>query len=116
MVNDSIAELIVGVKSSAVYGHALIIGAGGIGAEHLNDSAALLLPTSAASIRRALDGLRVAKALTDDMRAAVCRIAVAVGEFTMVHRERVVALDLNPLIVTRAGRVVAVDALIETHE
>jgi hypothetical protein len=50
------------------------------------------------------------------MRAAVCRIAVAVAEFTMVHRERVVALDLNPLIVTRAGRVVAVDALVETHE
>jgi acyl-CoA synthetase (NDP forming) len=116
MVDDSVAELIVGVKSSAVYGHALIIGAGGIGAEHLNDSAALLLPTSGASIRRALDGLRVAKALTDDMRATVCRIAVAVAEFTMVHRDRVVALDLNPLIVTRAGRVVAVDALIETHE
>jgi acyl-CoA synthetase (NDP forming) len=116
MVEDSIAELIVGVKSSSVYGHALIIGAGGIGAEHLNDSAALLLPTSAASIRAALDRLRVAKALNETMRAAVSHIAGAVAQFAMLHRDRLVALDLNPLIVTRAGRVVAVDALVETNE
>jgi hypothetical protein len=76
----------------------------------------LLLPASASSIRAALDRLRVARALNETMRAVVCRIAVAVAEFTMVHRDRLVALDLNPLIVTRGGRVVAVDALMETHE
>jgi len=116
MVEDSIAELIVGVKSSSVYGHALIIGAGGVGAEHLKDSAALLLPTSAPSIRAALDRLHVAKALDETMRAVVCRIAASVADFTLAHRERLIALDLNPLIVTRAGRVVAVDALLETNE
>jgi acyl-CoA synthetase (NDP forming) len=116
MVEDSIAELIVGIKSSSVYGHALLMGAGGIGAEHLQDSAALLLPTSAASIRGALDRLQIAQALTDTMRAGVCRVAHAVAKFAMAHRERLVALDLNPLIVTRAGRIVAVDALIETSE
>jgi hypothetical protein len=116
MIEDSIAELIVGVKSSPVYGHALIIGAGGIGAEHLQDSVALLLPTSAASIRNALNGLRVARALTETMRDAVCRIARAVAEFALAHRERLIALDLNPLIVTSTGRVVAVDALVETND
>jgi acyl-CoA synthetase (NDP forming) len=116
MIEDSIAELIVGVKSSTVYGHALLIGAGGIGAEHLKDSAALLLPTSVASIRAALDRLRVAKQLNEAMRAAVCRTAIAVADFAMEHRDRLVALDLNPLIVTQAGRVVAVDALIETQD
>jgi hypothetical protein len=116
MIEDSIAELIVGVKSSPVYGHALIIGAGGIGAEHLQDSAALLLPTSAASIRSALNRLRVAGALNETMRAAVCHIAGAVAAFALAHRERLVALDLNPLIVTSTGRVVAVDALVETNE
>jgi succinyl-CoA synthetase beta subunit len=50
------------------------------------------------------------------MRAAVCRIAATVADFTMAQRERLIALDLNPLIVTRAGRVVAVDALLETNE
>jgi acyl-CoA synthetase (NDP forming) len=116
MIEDSIAELIVGVKSSPVYGHALIIGAGGIGAESLQDSAALLLPTSAASIRSALNRLRVAGALNETMRDAVCRIAGAVAAFALAHRERLVALDLNPLIVTSVGRVVAVDALVETNE
>jgi acyl-CoA synthetase (NDP forming) len=116
MIEGVIAELIVGVKSSPVYGHALIIGAGGIGAEHLGDSAALLLPASAASIRRALGRLRVAGKLTETMRAAVCSIAVAVADFALTHRDRLVALDLNPLIVTGSGRVVAVDALIETQE
>jgi acyl-CoA synthetase (NDP forming) len=116
MIEDPIAELIVGVKSSAVYGHALIIGAGGIGAEHLKDSGALLLPTSAAAIRSTLDRLRVAKALDATMRAAVSRIAAAVAEFAMARRERLITLDLNPLIVTSTGRVVAVDALVETNE
>jgi hypothetical protein len=116
MIDDSVAELIVGIKSSPVYGHALIIGAGGIGAEHLMDSAALLLPTSAMSIRGALDRLQIAKVLSDTMRAGVCRVANAIAEFATAHRERLVALDLNPLIVTRAGRIVAVDALIETSE
>jgi acyl-CoA synthetase (NDP forming) len=116
MIGDSIAELIVGVKSSPVYGHALIIGAGGIGAEHRQDSAALLLPTSAPAIRSALDRLRVAKALNETMRAAVSRIAAAVADFAMAHRERLIALDLNPLIVTSTGRVLAVDALVETNE
>jgi len=114
MIGGSIAELIVGIKSSPVYGLALIIGAGGIDTEHLNDSRALLLPTSAASIRNALDALHVARKLTDAMRTAVCRIGGAVAEFAMAHRDRLIALDLNPLIVTRAGRVVAVDALVET--
>ena len=50
------------------------------------------------------------------MRDAVCRIAGAVAAFALAHRERVVALDLNPLIVTSVGRVVAVDALVETNE
>lgn len=116
MIGDSIAELIVGIKSSPVYGHALIIGAGGIGAEHRMDSAALLLPTAAASIRVALDRLQISKVLTDSMRAGVCRVANAVAEFAMAHRKRLVALDLNPVIVTRAGRIMAVDALIEISE
>jgi len=116
MVEDSIAELIVGVKSSPVYGHALIIGAGGVGAEQLMDSTALLLPTSAHAIRSALDRLRVARKLNADMRAAVCEHALAIAEFASAHRDRLFALDLNPLIVTRAGRVLAVDALIETQD
>jgi acetyl-CoA synthetase len=116
MIEDSLAELIVGVKSSKVYGQALIIGAGGIGAEHLKDRCAMLLPASAPSIRAAVDRLQVAKKLNEAMRAAVSRLAAAVADFAMAHRSRLVALDLNPLIVSGAGRVVAVDALIETNE
>jgi acyl-CoA synthetase (NDP forming) len=114
MVEGSIAEVIVGVKSSRIYGQALILGAGGIGAEHLRDSVALLLPASAASIRGAFDRLDVARKLDETARTSVARIALAVADFAMEQRHRLFALDLNPIIVTSAGRVAAVDALIET--
>ena len=41
-------------------------------------------------------------------------IAEAVAAFAIANRETLAALDLNPVIVARDGRVVAVDALIES--
>ena len=60
MVSGAAAEIIVGIKASRIYGHALVIGAGGIDAEHLKDSTVLLLPASRAMIEAAIAGLRAA--------------------------------------------------------
>jgi acyl-CoA synthetase (NDP forming) len=116
MLQDGVAELIVGIKSSPIYGHALLIGAGGVLAEQLRDSVALLLPASEPAIRRALGRLKIAQGLDDAALQGVAALARAVAGHAMAHRGELAALDLNPVIVTATGRVMAVDALVETWE
>jgi acyl-CoA synthetase (NDP forming) len=116
MVGDSRAELIVGIKASAIYGQALVIGAGGVDTERLRDSTTLLLPASDAAILSALAELRVASALDAPARKAVVQMAQDTARYAQQHQEELLSLDLNPVIVTVGGRVVAVDALIEIQE
>jgi acyl-CoA synthetase (NDP forming) len=115
MVSGAAAEIIVGVKASRIYGHALVIGAGGVDVEHLRDSAVLLLPATRAMIETAIAGLRTAKSLSEPARKRLADIAVAVGAYAMANRQTLVSLDINPVIVMREGDAVAVDALIETR-
>jgi acyl-CoA synthetase (NDP forming) len=118
-VTGAVAELIVGVKRDAAFGLALVIGAGGVLVEMVADSATLLLPTTAAAIAEALAGLRVARLLqgyrgrpAGDVTAAVRAIA-AIAAAAEALGDRLVELDVNPLLVLPAGQgAVAVDALI----
>ena len=117
MVGDVVAELIIGVKRDPQFGLALVIGAGGILVEMVQDSAMLLLPTDRAAIERAIDGLKVAKVLKGyrgraggDLRAVADAVA-AVAAFAEAHRGNLLELDVNPLMVLKNGAV-AVDALV----
>lgn len=113
MVSGAAAEIIVGVKASRIYGHALVIGAGGVDVEHLKDSTALLLPSTRAMIEAAIGGLRTTKNLTEQAKSRLADIAEAVAAYAVENRRELVSLDINPVIVTRDGDAVAVDALIE---
>ena len=42
-------------------------------------------------------------------------ISEAVAAYAVTNRQSLVSLDINPVIVTREGEAVAVDALIETR-
>ena len=64
MVGGAVAEIIVGVKRDPVLGLALVIGAGGVLVNLVEDTARLLLPTTAEEIEAALSGLKVAKLLS----------------------------------------------------
>ena len=118
-VTGAVAELIVGVKRDAAFGLALVIGAGGVLVELVADSATLLLPTTEAAIGEALSGLRVARLLggyrghpAGDVTAAVRAIA-AIAAAAEALGDRLIELDVNPLLVLPAGQgAVAVDALI----
>ena len=121
MVSDVVAELIVGVKRDPQFGLALVIGAGGILVEMVQDSAMLLLPTDRAAIERAIDGLKIAKLLkgyrgrpAGDLRAVANAVA-AVAAFAEAHRGNLLELDVNPLMVLKSGAV-AVDALVVLAE
>ena len=115
MVDDAIAELIVGVVQPQS-GLALLLGAGGVLAELMSDTVTLLLPVTRTDIERALRRLRVWR-LVEGYRgrcgdgAAVVRAIEAVIAFADAHRNRLEELDINPLRVL-PERAVAVDALI----
>jgi succinyl-CoA synthetase beta subunit len=119
MATGVIAELIVGIQWDPQFGHALVIGSGGILAELVADTASLLLPTTRESVQNALMSLKVAHLLTGfrgspagDIPAAIDAI-LAVADFATENAATLCGLDVNPLIILRAGEgVVAADALI----
>jgi len=95
----------------------MVVGMGGVLVELVEDAATLLLPTSRDTVASALGGLKVAKLLrgyrgkpAGDVEAAIDAI-MAIAAFADAHRDRLVELDVNPLMVLPKGAV-AVDALI----
>lgn len=117
MVKDVVAELIIGVKRDPQFGLALVVGAGGILVEMVEDSALLLLPTSRQAVEKAISNLKIAKLLkgyrgkaAGDIPAVVDAV-MAVAAYAEAHRGDLVELDVNPLMVLPKGAV-AVDALI----
>jgi acyl-CoA synthetase (NDP forming) len=119
MVQDGVAELIVGISRDPQLGLCLIVGTGGVLVALLNDRALLLLPTTAEAVRAAILSLRLAPLLdgfrgrpSGDLDAAV-QAVLAVARCAEAHAERLAELDVNPLIVRSAGRgAVAADALV----
>ena len=119
MITDGVAEILVGAVVDAQFGLTLVIGAGGVLTELLQDSVSLLPPFTAAGIHAALQRLTVNKMLQGfrgkppgDVPALLEAI-VAVGRYAENNVASLVELDVNPIIVRPSGAgVVAVDALI----
>ena len=119
MVTDGVAEILVGALVDSQFGLTLVIGAGGVLTELLQDSTSLLPPFTQASIEAALQRLTVNKMLQGfrgkpgaDVPALVDAI-LAVARYAESHLACLVELDVNPVIVRPAGAgAVAVDALV----
>jgi hypothetical protein len=85
----------------------------------VHNAANLLLPTNRAAIEQAIRGLRIAKILAGyrgkpagDVAAVIDAVA-AVAAFAEQYRDRLMELDVNPLLVLPKGQgAVAVDALV----
>ncbi|WP_263248698.1 acetate--CoA ligase family protein [Saccharopolyspora rosea] len=111
MVDGAVAELIVGVRRDPRFGLALTIGAGGVLVELVRDAVTLLLPVQRAQIRAALAELRIWPLLAGfrgrsaDVDAVVAAIA-AIADYARDH-DRLVELDVNPLLALPRGAVAA---------
>lgn len=121
MVGDVVAELIVGIQRDPQFGLALVVGAGGIMVELVEDAAMLLLPTTAEEVDAAIRRLKIAKLLggyrgkpAADIPALV-KSVMAIAAFAEANRANLLELDVNPLMV-RADGAVAVDALVVLGE
>jgi len=117
MMGGAIAELIVGVERDPQFGPVLVIGAGGVLVELLQDAKTLLLPTSRDDVKDAVESLKIAVLLggyrggpAADMDAIVDNI-MAVATYAQDNWNDLRELDVNPLLALENGAV-AVDALI----
>jgi len=111
------AEVIVGARRDPQFGAIVLVGLGGIAVEILKDIALAPAPVSAARARALVDSLAAAPLLhgargrpaldVDAIVDAIVRVSWLAADLG----PRLVDLEVNPLIVRRAGRgAVAVDA------
>jgi acetyl-CoA synthetase len=119
MIEDAVAELLLGVTVDPQFGPTLTLGAGGTLTEIVRDSQALLLPLDEAQVLAALRNLRVWP-LLEGFRgkpagdvAAVVSTVLAIARYVEANAAKIVELEINPLLVRPAGKgAVAVDALL----
>ena len=122
MVEEVVAEIIVGVAHDEQFGPYLVIGGGGVLVELMKDSASLLLPVTREQVRQALGGLQCAPLLNcfrgcppADLNAAA-DVVLAIAAMVEKDPTAVVELDVNPLMVLAEGQgAVAADALIRLN-
>jgi len=109
-------EVLVGARDDELFGPVIVLGAGGVLVELIEDVALRLLPVTEGDVRAMLGELRVMRLLVgfrgaapsdvDALVAAVC----ALGAFYLDHRIWLADLEINPLMVREKGKgVSAVD-------
>jgi len=118
MITDGL-ETIVGVVNDAVFGPVVAFGLGGVFVETLGDASYRVAPFGLEDARAMIEELR-ARAVFDGVRGgpprdldALVATLARVSELAWHLRDRLVELDINPLLVRPRGQgVVAADALI----
>ncbi len=119
MVEDSVAELLVGVGQDPHFGHYLILGSGGTLVELVGDREIVLFPLTEKRILRALKKLKIWRLLNGyrgkpmaDI-GAVVKTVLALQVLMEQRGGEIVELEINPLMVKADRRgAVAADALV----
>lgn len=117
MISDGV-EVIVGVSNDESFGPTVTFGLGGIFAEILRDVTFRVAPFDVDTAYEMIDELR-GRAMFDGARGmpprdktALAHLLADVSQFAWASRDRVVELDINPVLVRPAeSGVIAVDAL-----
>ncbi len=123
MIEQVVAELLLGVGYDWQFGHYLIIGCGGALVELISDRQLLLPPVDESMLRAALNRLKTAP-LLDGYRgrpvadkAAVIRCALRLNDFLADNWARIIEIEINPLMVKSENQgVVAADALMTMRD
>ncbi len=110
-------ELIAGVVNDPAFGPVVVVGAGGVEAEAIRDTACRIAPFGEQTAREMVDALRCRRIL-DGVRGrpaldveAVARCLAVLSQFAWRNRHAIAEIDVNPLLVLPRGAVAA-DALI----
>jgi succinyl-CoA synthetase beta subunit len=102
-------EVIVGARLDPLFGPMIVVGAGGVMVELVQDVACRLLPVGPQDARAMIGELKLAKLLAgfrgrpaadlDALVAAMCGLS----DFYLDHRHLMTDCEVNPLIVLRQG-------------
>ncbi len=106
MIANVETEIIIGIKSHPALGLAMLIGRGGGDVEANSSFETLLLPPDGANLAMAIGRLGVKH------HQALAKAAHAIAAYADAARDRLVTLDVNPLILTSHGEAIAADALV----
>lgn len=112
-------EFIAGVVRDPQFGPVVMLGIGGILAEAIADVVFRPVPVSTADAQEMIAEIKSQKLLGEFRgepavdRGELARVLIGLSE-AAVGRADLQSIDLNPLLVDPSGRVVAVDALVET--
>lgn len=123
MIDDVVAELLVGIAEDPVVGLYLVVGAGGIGVEWLQDTQILTLPTRKDDLYKAIESLKCYPLLSgyrgrpEGDITAVVETMMNISRFVESKKATLKELDINPLMVRSQGKgCVAADALLVFYE
>ncbi|MFV1442994.1 acetate--CoA ligase family protein [Phaeobacter sp. JH20_30] len=112
-----LAELILTLRRDPQFGHALVLGSGGVLVELLGDAVTLLLPCSVEEVQRGLAGLRLAPLLcgyrgrpSTDLTEVAGAIH-ALSDAYLQDCAEIAEVEINPLFIY-PDRVVAIDVLL----
>lgn len=117
MIEDVVAELLIGVKIDPQFGQTMVIAAGGIQVELMRDKTTLLLPTNERRVLEALKGLKIYPLLQGFRGRPGCDLEqlmhtiMLIARFATDHHDRIMEMDINPLMVT-PDSVIAADVMI----
>ena len=119
MISDCVAEWIVGCRHDPTFGPIVVIGAGGILVELINEAKARLAPVDSATAKHAIESQR-ACALLRGLRGkppgdlpALVQLVTAVSRFFAEHSAYIDQIEINPVIVRPDGLgAIAADALL----
>lgn len=102
-------EMIIGIVRDPSFGPVIMVGAGGVTTELFQDTACRLAPVSGTEALAMVRELRSAPLLEGFRGApkadvqALTRLIAQVSQLASAERERIAELELNPVIVHRAG-------------
>ena len=114
-------ELIVGLLNDQQFGPTIMLGIGGIYAEALGDIVFRPLPLRPNDLDGMLGALNLKQVFSEFRGRSAVRpselqaVLTAIETVQRDHPE-IKSVDINPMIVTATGRLIAVDALVELHE
>ncbi len=121
MVQDAVAELLIGVTRDPAHGAVLTLGAGGVLTEIWRDTVSLLLPVTGDDVRQALAQLRLFPVLAGyrgrpaaDI-GAIIEAVLALQRCVIAQGDRIREVEINPLICT-ATSATAADALMSSTD
>jgi len=113
-------EVLVGTHTDPVFGPVVTVGAGGVLAELLDDVCVRLAPVDEDGAREMLHATRLGRLLAGFRgappadEAALARLVARLSQLAWASRDRVAAVDLNPVL-ARPDGAFALDALIVPH-